>query len=84
MNRTSVNCCKFLKEISILSQSQPAIITMINVVLMAGNISANTLVIYILTKTKQIGNITCKLIIVLSVLSIIALYGKYCLVETAY
>ena len=84
MNRTSVNCCKFLKEISILSQSQPAIITMINVVLMAGNISANTLVIYILTNTKQIGNITCKLIIVLSVLSIIALYGKYCLVETAY
>lgn len=95
MNRASVKCCKFLTEISILSQSQLVIITVINVILMAGNITINTLVIYILTKTKQIGNITCKLIFVLSVLNItiglfsqnlltIALYGNNCLFETAY
>ena len=95
MNRASVKCCKFLIEISILSQSQLVIITVINVILMAGNITINTLVIYILTKTKQIGNITCKLIFVLSVLNItiglfsqnlltIALYGNNCLFETAY
>lgn len=95
MNRVSVKCCKFLIEISILSQSQLVIITVINVILMAGNITINTLVIYILTKAKQIGNITCKLIFVLSVLNItiglfsqnlltIALYGNNCLFETAY
>lgn len=95
MNRASVKCCKFLIEISILSQSQLVIITVINVILMAGNITINTLVIYILTKTKQIRNITCKLIFVLSVLNItiglfsqnlltIALYGNNCLFETAY
>ena len=95
MNRASAKCCKFLIEISILSQSQLVIITVINVILMAGNITINTLVIYILTKTKQIGNITCKLIFVLSVLNItiglfsqnlltIALYGNNCLFETAY
>ena len=95
MNRALVKCCKFLIEISILSQSQLVIITVINAILMAGNITINTLVIYILTKTKQIGNITCKLIFVLSALNItiglfsqnlltIALYGNNCLFETAY
>ena len=95
MNRASVKCCKFLIEISVLSQSQLVIITVINVILMAGNITINTLVIYILTKTKQIRNITCKLIFMLSVLNItiglfsqnlltIALYGNNCLIETTY
>ena len=67
MNRTLVHCYSTVVEFSFLDWRQMVVLTITNSIAMAGNITANMLIIYILIKTKQIANNTCKLFFMLSV-----------------
>ena len=93
MNGTSVNCLAYMIDFSNFTFRQLIILTVFNEVLISVNVITNALVIYILIKTKQISNATCKLILVLSVsdtlLGIVAqplftieFYKANCLVAT--
>ena len=93
MNGTSVNCLAYMIDFSNFTFRQLIILTVFNEVLISVNVITNALVIYILIKTKQISNATCKLILVLSVsdtlLGIVAqplftieFYNANCLVAT--
>ena len=66
MNATSLICLKNLLKVSSFTQRQKIVISVINSTIMAGNVISNALVIYILIVTKQKKNITCKLILILS------------------
>ena len=55
-----MNCCSEILETSLLTSGQLVILNVVNLVLMIANITANALVIYVLIKTKQILQITCK------------------------
>ena len=67
MNITSVNCFAVIFRFEVLSHRQFAILTAVSLFVMVVNLITNTLVIYALIKTKQIGNVTSKLILMLSV-----------------
>ena len=67
MNRTLANCYRPVVEFQFLVSTQVVVLTVTNSVAMVGNIIANTLIIFVLIKTKQIANNTCKLFFVLSV-----------------
>ena len=67
MNRTLANCYRPVVEFQFLVWTQVVVLTVTNSVVMVGNIIANTLIIFVLIKTKQIANNTCKLFFVLSV-----------------
>ena len=71
-----MNCYSEILEASLLTSEQLSIITVINLILMIANITANTLVIYVLVKTKQILQITCKLIFLLSTSDLLS--GIFC------
>lgn len=66
MNESSYLCHSPIR-VSYLSSRQLITITVINLISMVGNLTANTLVIHILIKTKQLSNNTSKLLLVLSV-----------------
>ena len=94
MNGTSVNCLISLIKFSNFTFRQFVSLTVLNVVLILVNVITNGFAIYILIKTKQISNVTCKLILVLSVsdmlvgvvaqpLFTIDVYDTNCLVATA-
>ena len=68
INATLVDCNKDIVESLLLSQNQRIILTVFNTLSMLGNVVTNSLVLYTLIKTKQIRNITCKLIFIISVL----------------
>lgn len=61
-----MNCLQVGIDFSLLNSRHLAALTIFNLILMVGNVIANLLVMYVLIKTKQIANITCKLIFVLS------------------
>ena len=95
MNDTRGHCSIFVMEFSNFSPMQLVILTIINVGLILLNVITNALVIYILIKTKQTSNVTCKLIFILSVsdiltglaaqpLFMIDVYNANCLVTTAF
>ena len=67
MNWSSADCQTNVIIVSYLTSTQVLVVVLLNTVLMVGNIIANGLVIYILIKTKQVSNITCKLIFMLSI-----------------
>ena len=94
MNQSSADCQTNVIIVSYLTSTQVLVIVLLNTVLMVGNIIINGLVIYILIKTKQVLNITCKLIFMLSIsdlligifaqnLYIIYFYEKNCFVKLA-
>ena len=94
MNGTSGDCVTSEIDFSNFTFRQLVILTVFNVVLILVNVITNAFVIYILIKTKQISNVTCKLILVLSVsdmllgvvaqpLFTIEFYDTNCLVATA-
>ena len=94
MNRSSADCQTNVIIVSYLTSTQVLVIVLLNTVLMVGNIIINGLVIYILIKTKQVLNITCKLIFMLSIsdlligifaqnLYTIYFYEKNCFVKLA-
>lgn len=67
MNKTSVNCHSIILKVSFITQEQLAVLNAENLIFMVGNLISNAFVIFILNKTKQIANITYKLIFMLSV-----------------
>lgn len=67
MNKTSINCHSTILKVSFITQEQLAVLNAENLVFMLGNLISNAFVIFILNKTKQIANITYKLIFMLSV-----------------
>ena len=68
MNETpSVYCYRDEVHTSYLTYIQLATIIVFKGQVMVGNVIANALVIYILVKTKQLSNIACKLIFMLSI-----------------
>ena len=71
-----MSCYSEIIEASLLTSGQLAILTVVNLILMISNITANTLVIYVLIKTRQILQITCKLIFMLSTSDL--LLGVFC------
>ena len=94
MNWSSADCQNNVIIVSYLTSTQVLVVVLLNTVLMVGNIIANGLVIYILIKTKQVSNITCKLIFMLSIsdlmigvfaqnLCTIHFYEKNCFVKLA-
>ena len=94
MNRSSADCPNNTIIVSYLTTTQVLVVVLLNTVLMVGNIIANGSVIYILIKTKQLSNITCKLILMLSIsdlmigafaqnLCTIHFYEKNCFVKLA-
>ena len=94
MNWSSADCQTNVIKVSYLTSTQVLVVVLLNTVLMVGNIIANGLVIYILIKTKQVSNITCKLIFMLSISDLmigvfaqnictIHFYEKNCFVKLA-
>ena len=67
MNRTLANCYRPVVEFQFFVWTQVVVLTVTNSVVMVGNKIANTLIIFVLIKTKQIANNTCNLFFVLSV-----------------
>ena len=67
MNETSVKCFTYFEmKVWSFNTRQFAAHVICNIVLIVANIIANVLVMYILTKTEQISNVTCKLVFMLS------------------
>ena len=69
-----------------------AALTVLNLIVMVGNVIANGLVIHILIKTKQLSNVACKLIFMLSISDLMigtfaqnlffaVMYGTNCFVQ---
>lgn len=94
MNERS-SCNKFEIHFSNLNSRQLAILTLFNLVVMAGNVTLNILVIYILIKTKQIVNVTFEIIFMLSILDVLigvfvqnvflfAFYEKDCAIQRPF
>ena len=94
MNWSSADSQNNVIIVSYLTSTQVLVVVLLNTVLMVGNIIANGLVIYILIKTKQVSNITCKLIFMLSISDLmigvfaqnictIHFYEKNCFVKLA-
>ena len=94
MNETST-CNKFEIHFTNFNSRQLATLTLFNLILMAGNVSLNILVIYILNKTNQIANVTFKIIFMLSTLNmligvfvqnlfLVAYYEKDCLIQRPF
>ena len=68
---TLVDCSKHIVDSLLLSQNQRIILAVFNTLSMLVNVFTNSLVLYTLIKTKQITNITCKVIFIISVLDIL-------------
>ena len=54
-------------DASYITLSQLAMLTVFNSAVMVGNVFTNALVMFILIKTKQLSNVVCKLIFMLSI-----------------
>ena len=65
MNETSVYCHFDAIHASYLTYSQLAVLTMNNLIVMVGSITTNSLVIFVLIKTKYLTNVASKLIFML-------------------
>ena len=68
MNEALVKCFTYFEtKLWFLNTRQLAELAVCNILLIMGNVITNVLVMYILIKTKQISNVTCKLIFMLSI-----------------
>ena len=94
MNSTNF-CETHFRSISHLIHEHRATLTVLDVLILLGNAVANTLVIYVLIKTKEITKFSCKLMCLLSVndlaiasvaqtLFITEIYGANCTINVAY
>lgn len=85
MNETTKHCFSMEMKILVFTSWQVTGLTVGNTVLMIGNVVTNTLVMYILIKTKQIKNITCKLIFMLSLLHLmVSIFAQNSLTAVLY
>ena len=71
MNYTQTYCLTSVMDSSNFTFKQLVNLTVFNVFLISVNIITNASVIYILIKTEQISNVTCKLILFLSISDIL-------------
>ena len=92
MNKTSVSCYSHSIDASYFTYRHLAALTVLNLIVMVGNVIANGLVIHILIKTKQLSNVACKLIFMLSISDLMigtfaqnlffaVMYGTNCFVQ---
>ena len=85
MNETTKYCFSMGMKMLVFASWQVTALTVSNTVLMIGNVVTNTLVVYILIKTKQIKNITCKLIFMLSLLDLmVSIFAQNLLTAVLY
>ena len=85
MNETTKHCFSMEMKLLVFTSWQVNALTVGNTVLMIGNVVTNTLVMYILIKTKQIKNITCKLIFMLSLLGLmVSIFAQNSLTAVLY
>ena len=79
-------CYKDIFDASFLSSRQQAVLTVVNLFAMIGNIIANALVIYIVIKTGKISQIASKLVLMLSGSNILLalLYHIFFSIFTSY
>ena len=61
-----MNCYKDIFDAPFLNSRQQSALTVVNLFSMTGNVMANVLVVYIVIKTGQISQITCRLVLMLS------------------
>ena len=66
MNITNESCHKIAFDVKYLTYWQLATLTVVNLSLLPTNLIANASVLYILIKTKQLSNVSCKIIFMLS------------------
>ena len=66
MDVTYESCQKIAFDVNYLTYCQLAALTVANLITLPANLIANALVLYILIKTKQISNVSCKIIFMLS------------------
>ena len=66
MNITNENCHKIASDVKYLTYSQLAALTVLDLSILPTNFIANASVLYILIKTKQFSNVSCKIIFMLS------------------
>ena len=67
MKDASEECPTNAVDVPHLSDNQLIVLTVLDVLVLAGNVISNAVVIFLLLKTKQISNVSCKLIFHLSV-----------------
>ena len=85
MNETTKHCFSMEMKILVFTSWQVTVLTVGNTVLMIGNVVTNTLAMYVLIKTKQIKNITCKLIFMLSLLDLmVSIFAQNLLTAVLY
>ena len=85
MNETTKYCFSMGMKMLVFASWQVTALTVSNTVLTIGNVVTNTLVMYILIKTKQIKNITCKLIFMLSLLDLmVSIFAQNLLTAVLY
>ena len=94
MDITSENCQKIAFDVKYLTYCQLAALTVVNLTILPANLIANALVLYVLIKTKQVSNVSCKIIFMLSLsdllialfvqsLFLAVIYDKACSVKVA-
>ena len=80
MKYTSEECPTNAGDVPNLTNNQLIALTVLDVLVLAATVVSNALVIFLLLKTKQISNVSCKLIFHLSVSDLLIAL----LVETIY
>ena len=70
-NETLEGCLTSAVDIASLNYSQRFTLTAIDVMLLVTNAAANSLVIYVLIKTKQLTSVSCKFLMMLSLTDIL-------------
>ena len=65
MDITYENCQKIAFDVKYLTYCQLAALTVVNLIILPANLITNALVLYILIKTKQVSNVSCKIIFML-------------------
>ena len=94
MNKSLLNYFIRIMDHSKFTWRQLTCLVLTNVAVMSVNIITNALVIYVLIKTRQISNVTCKLVFLLSVTDLLIsgvaqllytleLYFSSCSINTA-
>ena len=94
MNET-FSCQSEEIDASYITLSQLAMLTVFNSAVMVGNVFTNALVMFILIKTKQLSNVVCKLIFMLSISDFLigalcqkiffaAFYGTSCFIKICF
>ena len=67
MNKSLEKCFTGMTNVSEFTKVQLAVLAILNVLVMIGNVLINPLVIYILIITKQLNNMACKIIFNLTI-----------------